>query len=149
MCELSPEFITAILTILMGVLIFIIQNLFIIIFIKPYDEFKEAKSKVKYLLRLNKNIYTNSFDSKETTIEFKEYVQNSQKDLRKEWANLYVKYENLLFKFKLPKSKMNEIFDNLIYISNVCIVGSSQNKQTPKGCNEISKKIDSVIELLK
>ena len=70
MAKISPELLTASLTLIGGILIFLIQKVIILFFIQPHQEFKEAKSKIKYLLLLNKNIYTNAFDSKGIKKEF-------------------------------------------------------------------------------
>ncbi|KKR76658.1 hypothetical protein J4460_08075 [Candidatus Woesearchaeota archaeon] len=146
----SPEVLTASLTLIGGVLIFIIQKFIILLFIQPHQEFKEAKSKVKYLLLLNKNIYTNAFDSKGIKKEFEEYVHNSQRELRREWANLYVKYGNLTIRWLVPKCKdMKTVFDNLIFISNISIIGYSNNKQTSHDCVEVNKKIDNIFKVLR
>lgn len=149
MPEISPEVLTASLTLIGGILIFIIQKFIIVLLIQPYQEFNDAKLKVKYLLLLNKNIYTNAFDSKGIKKEFEEYVHSSQNDLRKEWANLYVKYGNLIVKWFVPNPKdMKKVYDNLIFISNIPIISYGNNKQTAHDCINVSNKLDYIFGVL-
>lgn len=147
----SPEILTASLTLIGGILIFIIQKFIILLLIEPYKEFKEAKSKIKYLLLLNKNIYTNAFNEDEIKPEFKELVLQSQKDVRKEWANLYVKYENLLVKWFAPKPKdMKKVYENLIYISNSPIIRNANDQDTSDDdLIDRNKGIEYILRVLK
>jgi len=145
----SPEILTASLTIFGGITIFLVQKFIIILFIQPHQEFKEAKSKLKYLLLLNKNIYTNGFDENQIKPEFKETVLESQRDVRKEWANLYVKYDNLILKWCSPKQKeMKKVYENLIYISNSPIIRTN-NQTTNDNPVDRNSKIDYVFKVLK
>jgi len=145
----SPEILTASLTILGGITIFLIQKFVIILFIQPHQEFKEAKSKLKYLLLLNKNIYTNGFDENKIKPEFKETVLESQRDIRKEWANLYVKYDNLILKWFSPKQKeMKKVYEILIYISNSPIIRTN-NQKTNDNPIDINSKINDIFKVLK
>ena len=146
---ISPEVLTASLTLLGGITIFLIQKFIIILFIQPHQEFKEAKSKLKYLLLLNKNIYTNGFDENEIKPDFKETILESQRDVRKEWANLYVKYDNLILKWCSPKQKdMKKVYENLIYISNSPIIRTN-NQSTNDNPIDRNSKIDDIFKVLK
>ena len=145
----SPEILTASLTLIGGILIFLIQKFIILLFIEPHREFKEARSKLKYLLLLNKNIYTNGFNENEIIPKFKEKVLESQRDVRKEWANLYVKYDNLIFKWCSPKPKdMKKVYENLIYISNAPII-KNNNRDSSDSPVDRNKKIDDILKVLK
>mgnify|MGYP005854895495 CR=1 FL=1 len=145
----SPEILTASLTLIGGILIFLIQKFIILLFIQPYQEFKEAKSKLKYLLLLNKNIYTNGFDEGSIKKEFKEKVLDSQTDVRKEWANLYVKYDSIILKWFAPKSDdMKKVYENLIYISNSPIIRTG-NRETNDDPVDRNSKIDYIFKVLK
>lgn len=149
MVEISPEVLTASLTLIGGIFIFLIQKFVIILFIQPYQEFKEAKSKVKYLLLLNKNIYTSAFNDGEIKDEFKKFVLQSQKDVRREWANLYVKYDGLIVKWFVPKAEdMRGVYDNLIYISNSPIIRNNDRETHDKPVDR-NIKIDDIFMVLK
>jgi len=148
MPNISPEVLTASLTILGGILIFLIQKFIILTFMQPYQEFKEAKSKLKYLLLLNRHIYTNAFNEGEIKKEFKEIVLQSQKDIRKEWANLYVKYGNLFVRWFAPKQKdMKKVYENLIYISNSPIIRIGQRETNDDPLNRM-EKVNYILKVL-
>ena len=146
--EISNIVLTASLTLIGGIIIFCSQNLFVTLFLKPFDEFKREKGKVKYLLLLNKQIYTNGFESATLQPELKERIITAQFSLRKQWARLFVKYDNLILKCFVPKEEdMAIVYEDLIYISNSPIIIMSPNSSRPD-CLTVQEKISHALAIL-
>ncbi len=149
---ISPNFLTAMLTLVGGIVIFVLQKLVIISLIEPYQEFKEAKSKIKYFLRMNRGLYVKHKYA--SNLHNNPAIQKFHNELKKIGEELIVKYENLniltriFFCKSIPQSKiMDNIYTNLIRISNDQIFHLATKTSEPY--KEVNDKIEEILSKLK
>jgi hypothetical protein len=145
MGELFNIFLTSSITLIGGIIIFIIQKLIIILCIKPWQEFNEAKNRLKLFLLYNKGFFIN-YVKDIKNIEKVNYTIKIQEEFRRHFFNLYVKYDNICNKKYYKKinfclKKCNE----LNYINLIDYNGDVKITQPQK----VNKLINEIIDLLK
>ncbi len=103
-------------TIVSGVGVFVISQLFIEYFLKPIQDYKKLRSKIAYELTLYANLYMNP-----TTIDKMMIgVKDAEDDLRKLAAEVDAEIElRPKFNYYIPKKEiLSEVSSNLIGLSN-------------------------------
>lgn len=114
---------TAFVTVLSGVIVFIISQLFIELYIRPLARYNEIRAKIAYNLVYYANIYMNPFDLN-TLKSMNEYPENYKKaseDLRKLAAEITgFAQERQLLKFYISAKRIEKVNKSLIGLSNSC-----------------------------
>jgi len=152
MDNITISIITASLTIIGAVTIFLITKIIEELYLKPYIKFKENLIEAKTFINFNKNILTNHFWEEEVSTEFQQRVKDIKKKVREIWSKLDSSYENcfrIFLKNKIPnKEEMAKLNGNLIYFSNASIIGNKKSEGiTPEvlNRNNMVKECEKVI----
>ena len=103
---------TTFLTIISGVLVFILSQWFVEYIIKPLQEYKKIKSQIAYDLVYFSNIYHNPCGLR------KELYEEASKELRKDAAQIMAFSIKKPFDFLPTAKNMQEISNRLIGLSN-------------------------------
>lgn len=140
----ETEFLTAGLTIIGGITIFVIGQLVSQFLIKPIISLKEEIGKITYALMYYSNVYTNpSIDPDKINI----YMEVS-KELRNRACELRAKYcavsSLALLLFRQPKKEdMAEASNRLIFLHNSLMGGDAvENKK-------VSNEIEELLKIVK
>lgn len=111
------------MTVLSGVIVFIISQLFIELYIRPLARYNEIRAKIAYNLVYYANIYMNPLDLN-TLKSMNEYPENYKKaseDLRKLAAEITgFAQERQLLKFYISAKRIEKVNKSLIGLSNSC-----------------------------
>ncbi|MEK6942490.1 MAG: hypothetical protein AABX00_00305 [Nanoarchaeota archaeon] len=153
----ESEFLTASLTIIGGVVVYITGELLNQFMIKPYYKFKESLNKLQTELMFRKSILTNMFIKEVISNEFFKEVIDIQKNLRKIWAHLNIEYKYLhkkrffLMRKNIPTiEEMETILSNMLILSNSMIVIFQNLLPEQKNDSlERSRKVEEILSILK
>lgn len=108
------------LTILTGVIVFVISQYFLELVINPHREYKRLKQKIIYNIKLYCQYYNNPYNlvnEKHNVRDIEEY-KSASKEVRKIGAEL-ASYIGTVWKIRfLKRKKLNSVVDSLISISN-------------------------------
>lgn len=134
------------LTIISGVIVFVISQFVMDFIIKPIKEYKSLKYKVLYTLTLYCNFYTNPYNSnhEEKNIRTKEEYAAVSSEIRKTGAEVAAFLGNVPWYLPLTRKKLNVVMHDLIGISNGLFAGrnlyflSVENKKLE---DDIKKKL--------
>ena len=152
--ELILAILTASLTIIGAVIIFIIKKIIEEYYINPYSNLKKNLIELKIFLNFNSNILTNKFYNKEILDEFRKNILNIQKELRKIWSKLNVDYDIcpkriLLWKINIPSNEeMAKIETTLIYLSNIPLIKYEFIKEDGDNILERIKRFDEIVKII-
>ena len=114
---------TTFLTVISGVLVFVIGQLFNEYFLKPIQDYKNLRAKISYSLTLYANLYMNPVELKKATQEY----SDASLEIRKLAASVAAMIELKPFGniFIPKKSDLEKASEALIGISNGFIVNDT------------------------
>lgn len=156
MTILEEAIITASITILGGILIFLITKLIEKRFIEPYYKYKEGLITIKIDLLFYKNILTNSFTASSVNSEFAIFIRNALKDLRRHWARISTYYYNIhskkIFSKRLPTYEENKKIEStlLVFSNSLDLILRSNNVKNDisNECIKRNEEIEKTIKLI-
>ena len=107
------------LTVISGVLVYILGQLFDEYYLKPIREYKQLKGKVAYVLTYYAQYYSNPF---RLSADNADRWENASEELRKTASDVIAFAQTKpAINFFIPNKKiLSKVEHNLIYISNVC-----------------------------
>ncbi len=117
---------TTFLTVISGVLVYILSQLFLEIIVNPRKEYKMLKQKIVYIIKLYCCYYSNPYNllDDKTNARKKEEYDFASKEMRKIGAEL-AGYIGTVPKIRFKKIiKLNNVLDSLIGISNGFYINS-------------------------
>jgi len=138
---------TTFLTVISGVLVFIISQYFLELIINPMREYKQIKSKIGFAITMYACYYSNPFnyDKKGLSDEIKMY-ENVSNELRKTGSELSG-YIATIPRFRIHKiKKLNEVKRYLIGLSNGLFIHNSDS-DTINHNIEFSRNIEKILNL--
>lgn len=115
------EYIGSILvTVISGVLVFILGQILQSIWLEPLQRYKQLKKEVAFLLSYRANVYTNIIDLAKADEKMTTEWKAVSHELRKLSCEIKGFIETLSFiQFGIPsKQKLDEVADDLMFISN-------------------------------
>lgn len=141
--------ISIIVTVVSGVLVFIVGQILTSVWLKPLQEYKEIKRKISYQLVFYANVYSNPIDLAKYKDSNSDAVLNYKsvsEELRKSASELAGFIEILSFiKIGIPKKKnLHNAYKNMIGLSNSLFL--------PYNCicdNEERRNIDEYVKNIK
>ena len=111
---------TIFLTVLSGVLVYILSQIFLELIVNPRKEYKRIKQKIIYTIKLYCCYYHNPYNllDEKGNIREKEEYDFASKEMRKVGAELAA-YIGIIPQIRCKKiKKLNEVLDSIIGISN-------------------------------
>ncbi len=124
---LSSSILTATLTLIGGILLFVIQHLIIEVSVKPIQKQKMIIEDIAVSLISFDNLYSNptNYGNLPSDSPVREKYMNASHKIRELAAQLKARSDNIPFyavwtkaKYVLPKDKIQEVFGDLIGLSN-------------------------------
>lgn len=146
---------TIFLTVLSGVLVYILSQLFLELIVNPQKEYKGIKHKIIYTMKLYCCYYHNPYNllDEKRNIREKEEYDFASKEMRKVGAELAA-YIGTIPQIRLKKrKKLNEVLDSIIGISNGFYIVSEDydvikdNKECEKIINKALDEKSLIIKL--
>lgn len=112
------------LTVISGVLVYILGQLFDEYYLKPIREYKQLKGKVAYVLTYYAQYYSNPF---RLSADHSDRWENASEELRKTASDViaFAQTKPAINFFIPPKKVLIKVEQNLIYISNTCFEGDN------------------------
>lgn len=150
MIDWTTILLTAIITTFLGIL----ATLFTKYFIDPYFRFKDKLIQIESYVKLGEYILTSSWHTSEIgREEFKQYILNIQRGMRKEIADLNTFYNHIpcciFSKVKLPsKKEMKELESQFYGLANASIIHSDSKIDKTKERDTRKKSIENIIKFV-
>ena len=142
----------ALITIFIGVILYLAYKIIDKYAIEPYYDFKREAIETVIDLQFHSNILTNAFTHTRFPTEFSKKVHNCQERIRERWSKLSVKYEIVpkwIFSSWIPtRQDMNTIESNLLYLSNRTILYLA-GRNMPTDCGESAMMLNEIQKLLR
>lgn len=118
---------TTFLTIISGVLVFVICQLFVELIINPYKKYRTLIEEIGYAIALNSCYYSNPCDLTKNTLVNMSIYEDASRSLRDIGSKL-AGYIGIVPKWRFKKrKKLNNILDSLIGLSNGLFITSNYN----------------------
>lgn len=133
------------LTILSGVLVFIVSQYFLILVINPHKEYKQLKQKIIYNLKLYCPYYFNPYDlvNEDRNIRNISEYENASNEIRKVGSELAGYIGTISFLRFNKIKKLNKVVDSLVGISNGFYIYPNYNPVVDT--KELEKNIKKIL----
>ncbi len=151
--EYASMFLQGSITVLVGIITFLITLVVERFYIAPYYDFKKELISIRINLLFYNNILTNFFERGEINDKFFDKIMTAQEKMREHWAKISTKYYNTnknLFRIlkKIPsKDEMKKIEECLIYLQNSRIVHLKRMPDNDN-CLERNEKLNKTLEII-
>ena len=132
------------LTILSGVLVFIVSQYFLLLVINPHKDYKQLKQKIIYNLKLYCQYYFNPYDlvNEDRNMRKISEYENASNEIRKVGSEIAGYIGTISFLRFNKIKKLNKVVDSLIGISNGFYIYPNYNPvEDTKKLEENIKKI--------
>lgn len=132
------------LTILSGVLVFIVSQYFLLLVINPHKDYKQLKQKIIYNLKLYCQHYFNPYDlvNEDRNMRNISEYENASNEIRKVGSEIAGYIGTISFLRFNKIKKLNKVVDSLIGISNGFYIYPNYNPvEDTKKLEENIKKI--------
>ena len=139
---------TTFLTVLSGVIVFVLSEFVMEYVINPKRKFKELKERIAYILAMYCCYYTNPyrFDKKIHVRDISEYTEAS-KEVRKIGAELSGYIGNIPVIRWHKRKQLLEVRDCLIGLSNSFYLYSGEGLDTINNSKQLEKRIKDILKI--
>lgn len=150
MCEnckksfISEEFLGMIITVVSGVLVFVICQLFIEYFLKPIQDYKKLRAKISYTLTYYADLYMNPIKSENDKDKFWECGSQNMRELSAE-VRSFIELRPFGNIFIPKKKKLVDVAENLMGLSNNFF--NNQNTDIYRLNNEYQNQIYKILKI--
>jgi hypothetical protein len=144
------QFWTVFITVISGVLVYVISELLKTLWLEPLQNYKKIKGQISYIITMYANIYTNPIDIAKTNNILPDDYKVAYDELRKKACELRAFIATLFWlKIFIPKKKnLYEVSACLIGLSNSLVLPYNTNS-TPETNPRIKGYCNRICKLLK
>ena len=143
------DLVNMVITVVSGVLVFIIGELFLEFILRPIQEYKKLKGEVAKSLVLYAQYYYNPQFNEDGKSEGHSDASNNLRELASEVAAFKEITPNYLITFTtIPKKQhLQTMSENLIGLSNSCYTIKSSKERYASFATECESKIEKILEI--
>lgn len=116
-------------TVISGVLVFVIGQLFVELFLKPLSRYNEIKAEIAYALVYYANVYLNPIVYNKEVQPNIELYKKASEELRILAAKITgFSQERRFLRIFIPVKRIEQVRHNLIGLSNGCVISSVRHE---------------------